>query len=93
MSEAILNRLNRISAAVLPGKTQVLDLGENYYSFEATDEPGTPCLLAHVWIDPDTSDREIGDKLSRSLRESLHPECGPDDASVPNLQTEGSNLR
>jgi hypothetical protein len=72
MSQGILNRLDRISAAVLPGKTHALDVGENYYSFEMTDELGTRPLLAHVWIDPDTSDR---------------------DASVPNIQTEGSNHR
>ncbi len=93
MSEGILDRLDRISAAVLPGKTHTLDLGENYYSFEVTDELGTRCLLAHLWIDPDTSDREIGEKLSRNLHESLHPEGGPDDASVPHIQTEGSNHR
>ena len=89
MSEGILQRLDRIAGAVLPEKSQPVDMGENYYSFEITDELGTRCELAHIWIDPATSDEQIREKLSRAFQESLHPENGPDDASVPNLQTEG----
>ncbi len=63
-------------------------MGENYYSFLMTYTDGTTTELPHIWIDPDKSDDEIRDKLGRAIGEALYPENGPDDESVPNMQTE-----
>jgi len=90
MPQAILERLDRLAADVLPEKSHAVDMGENYYSFEVSDELGTRCELAHVWIDPATSDEQIRAKLGRLYQEAVCPEIGPDDASVPNIQTEGN---
>jgi hypothetical protein len=90
MPEAIVERLDRLAADVLPEKSHTVDMGENYYSFKVTDELGTRCELPHIWIDPATSDEQIREKLSRLYQEAVYPEAGPDDASVPNIQTEGN---
>lgn len=89
MPDNLLSRLGRISSHVLPGTTRIEVLGENYYTFEMIDTQGTRCVLPRIWIDPEAGDRQIGDKLTRMFKEALHPECDPDDASVPTLQTEG----
>ncbi|MDQ1472247.1 MAG: hypothetical protein QOJ99_3727 [Bryobacterales bacterium] len=89
MPDNLLTRLDQISSEVLPGKIRTEARGENYYVFEMTDAAGTRSALPPIWIDPRGTDQQIRDKLRRELEQALHPESGPDDSSVPNLQTEG----
>jgi hypothetical protein len=89
MPDNIQNRLERIAADVFPGQTQIHALGENYYTFAIADAQGTKSVLPRIWIDPDTSDHQIQDKLRLALQTALHPETLPDDSSVPDLRTEG----
>jgi len=92
MAEQILNRVDRIASGVL-GAVHTKACGEDYYSFEMKDAAGNAIVLPHIWIDPESSDRQIGEKLKRALNEALHPETLPDDLSVPDLKTEKSGGR
>ena len=89
MSNNLLNRLERIAPGALSGQARVEALGENYYTFAITNAQGTKSVLPHLWIDPDGSDQQIQEKLRLALQTALHPETLPDDASVPDLRTEG----
>ena len=89
MRDDFLTRLRKISADVLPGTIRPTMAAENYYIFEMTDSGGAKTTLPPIWLDPAATDRQIHDKLARTLEESLHPETIPDDASVPTLQTKG----
>ncbi len=91
MADEILSRVNRIASHALPGLIRTNPQGEDYYSFELKNE-GTVSVLPHIWIDPDASDEQIGDKLKYVLQEALHPETMPDDLSVPNLQREENGV-
>ncbi len=91
MFDDLLTRLARISSEALPGKSRVEARGEGYYIFEATTADGTRIVLPPVWIDPAVSDRQIHDKLCRVYEQALHPETIPDDASIPDLKTEGND--
>jgi hypothetical protein len=88
MDDDFLSRLGKISADVLPGAVRQRNAGENYYVFEI-DNQGTKTTLPPIWLNPDATDRDIREKLARTLEESLHPETMPCDASVPTLKTEG----
>ena len=89
MEPNVLDRLNRIASDVLPGEIRTETMGENYYSFVMKYDDGTTTELPHIWIDPDTSDEEIRDKLQRAIGEAFYPEeTLPDDQSVPNIQAE-----
>lgn len=90
MAEDILIRVNRIASHALPGSIHTSACGESYFSFDMKDDSGTVSSLPHIWIDPECSDRQIGDKLKRALQEAFHPETLPDDLSVPNLEREES---
>ena len=89
MPETLLNRLGRIAPEALGGQTRIEVLGEDYYTFAITDAQGAKSVLPHIWIDPNTSDHQIQDKLRLALETALHPETLPDDSSVPDLRTEG----
>ena len=89
MEQEILDRLNRIASDVLPGTIRTETMGENYYSFLMTYDDGTTAELPHIWIDPNTSDEQISQKLARAIGEAFYPdESMGDDQSVPNIQAE-----
>ncbi len=90
MADDIMSRVDRIASDALPGHIHTSPCGEYYFSFDMKDAAGTVSTLPHIWIDPECSDRQIGDKLKRALREALHPETLPDDLSVPDLKREES---
>jgi hypothetical protein len=89
MPENFLTRLQRISADVLSCQTRAKALGENYYALDVMGEPSHAATLPRIWIDPTATDAQIGEKIRRTFREMLHPESSGDDASVPDLKTEG----
>ena len=89
MNDDFLSRLRKISADTLPGAVRQGNAGENYYVFEMIDNQGAKTTLPPIWLNPDATDRQIREKLARTLEESLHPETLPDDAAVPTLKTEG----
>lgn len=87
MDEEFLGRLRKISREVVTVRQG--NSGENYYVFEMIDDRGAKTTLPPIWLEPGATDREIREKLARTLHQSLHPETIPDDASVPSLKTEG----
>jgi hypothetical protein len=89
MAEFIQSRVDRIASGVL-GAVHTKACGEDYYSFEIRDAAGNIIVVPRIWIDPDASDRQIGEKLRGALNGALHPETLPDDLSVPNLKSEES---
>jgi hypothetical protein len=91
MAEHIRSRVDRIASGAL-GAVHTKACGEDYYSFEMRDAAGNPVVLPRIWIDPESSDRQIGEKLKRALNEVRHPETLPDDLSVPNLKREESGV-
>ena len=91
MAENFLDRLQKIAADALPGESRVESVGESYYTFEMTDANGTKSTLPRIWIDRDASDAHIRSKLAFVLQGATDPDSLPDDASVPNIQTEGQH--
>ena len=91
MSDNSLTRLNRIASEILPGRQiETTARGEDYYVFEITGAQGSRSAFPPVWIDPNASDHQVKDKLSREFEQAFHPDSSPDDLSVPNLQTEAN---
>jgi hypothetical protein len=91
MSDNSLTRLNRIASEILPGQQiETTARGEDYYVFEITGAQGSRSAFPPVWIDPNASDHQVKDKLSREFEQAIHPDSSPDDLSVPNLQTEAN---
>ena len=88
MADDLLGRVDRIASGALPDVIHTIACGEDYFSFEMRDAAGTVFALPHIWIDSESSDRQIRDKLQRALNEALHPETLPDDLSVPDLGRE-----
>ncbi len=91
MADTLLTRLDKITSEIFPGTVRTEVRGEDYYVFEMTDARGTKSILPPIWIDPGASDQQIRDKLRLELEQAFHPESSPDDASVPNIQTEGDH--
>jgi hypothetical protein len=91
MSDNSLTRLNRIASEILPGQQiEATARGEDYYVFVITGAQGLLSAFPQVWIDPNASDQQVKDKLSREFEQAFHPNSSPDDLSVPNLQTEAN---
>jgi hypothetical protein len=91
MSDNSLTRLRRIASEILPGRQiETTARGEDYYVFVITGEQGSRSALPPVWIDPNASDHQVKEKLSREFERAFHPDSSPDDLSVPNLQTEAN---
>ena len=89
MADNPVTRLKRLAAEVLPaGHIEIKDHGEDYYIFTITNAGGARSTLPPIWIDTQASDHLILEKLAREFRRAFDPESSPDDATVPNLQTE-----
>ena len=91
MPDNSLTRLNRIASEILPGQQiETTVRGEDYYVFEINGAQGSRSAFPPVWIDPNASDHQVEDKLSRQFEQAFHPDSSPDDLSVPNLKTEAN---
>jgi hypothetical protein len=71
---------------------EVTARGEDYFLIEVIDARGMRSNFPPLWIPGFLNDSQIRQKLTREFREHLYPESSPDDASVPNLQTEGGRM-
>ena len=90
MTNQFLERVSAVASGLLRGQhVEVIARGEDYYTVEVLEADGRKSNFPPIWLRQSLSDQEIKDKLSREFVEHLHPESAPDDASVPNLQTEG----
>jgi hypothetical protein len=90
MPDQFLDRVSTVASGLLRGEqVEVTAKGEDYYSVEVREADGRKSNFPPIWLRRSLSDQEIQDKLSREFVQHLHPESAPDDASVPNLQTEG----
>jgi hypothetical protein len=90
MANQFLDRVSSVASELLRGEqVEVTAKGEDYYVVESVGADGRKSNFAPIWLSGYLSDREIHDKMSREFYQNLHPDSAPDDASVPNLQTEG----
>lgn len=91
MAKEFLDRVSTIASGLLKGeRVDVRAKGEDYYVVEVTEADGRKSNFPAVWLSGSLSDREIHDKMAREFEQHLHPESMPDDASLPNIKTEGT---
>jgi hypothetical protein len=94
MANEFLDRVSKVASGLLNGeRVEVRAKGEDYYIVEVTEPDGRKSNFPPIWLIGSLSDREIHDKLSREFEQHLHPESMPDDASLPNIRTEGKRHR
>lgn len=90
MAKRFLDRVTAVASGLLQSQqVEVTAKGEDYYTVEVREADDRKSNFPPIWLSGSLSDKEIRDKLSREFIQHVHPESSPDDASVPNLKTEG----